>query len=84
MISQIVDPPSACGRRPRSWRRPSPLNSPAAMALHEEGAVGRLEPGLTEACKNGEPPSSSRCGATPTRRRAPRAFAEKREPSGAV
>ena len=79
ILSQVVDPPERLEAEAQELAEKIARNSPAAMARHQAGAVGRARDGPHRRLPGRRQRARRRCGATPTRPRAPLAFAEKRD-----
>ena len=83
MISQIVDPPEQLREEAQELAEKIAKNSPAAMARHQEGAVGRAR---ARASPTPAAPARSELVSMwghPDQAEGPLAFAEKREPNWA-
>ena len=78
MISEIVDPPERLREAAQELGEKIAKNSPAAMAATKQALWARSST-ASPTPAGPAPPSSCRCGATPTRTEGPRAFAEKRD-----
>ena len=70
---------SGCGKRPRSWRRPSRATPPPPCAATKRALEGALEHGLTDGCREGAKELVSMWG-HPDQAEGPLVFAEKRDP----
>ena len=72
MISEVVDPPERLREAAQELAEKIAQNSPAAMAATKRALLGCARAWASPTPAGPAPPSSCRCGATPTRRRAPR------------
>ena len=70
ILSEVVDPPERLRDAAQELAEKIARNSPAAMARHQAGAVGRARAGPHRRLPGRRRASWSACGATPTRTRA--------------